>query len=103
MGMVTIRWESPFSRPIFFIENGYIGSFQYVSIIVLIIFPINIFPSQPVLVAVAGTVLFIGLTQFAEGTWLGVELDEAKGKNNGTVLREIGGLNHPKWPFHLIW
>eukprot|EP00435_Cladocopium_sp_Y103_P019926 s344_g4.t2 len=32
-----------------------------------------------------GTVLFIGSTHFAEGTWLGVELDEAKGKNNGTV------------------
>lgn len=31
------------------------------------------------------TIRFIGKTQFAEGEWIGVELDEEKGKNNGSV------------------
>ncbi|KAI6216325.1 Dynactin subunit 1 [Aphelenchoides fujianensis] len=32
-----------------------------------------------------GIVRFIGPTEFADGRWVGIELDEKKGKNNGTV------------------
>lgn len=32
-----------------------------------------------------GNVAYIGTTAFAPGKWIGVILDEPKGKNNGTV------------------
>jgi dynactin 1 len=34
---------------------------------------------------VQGLIAFVGPTNFAPDTWIGVKLDEPKGKNNGTV------------------
>ena len=32
-----------------------------------------------------GQVAYVGVTEFAPGKWIGVILDQPKGKNNGTV------------------
>ena len=36
----------------------------------------------------AGLIKYIGATKFAPGNWVGVELDEAQGKNDGSVAGE---------------
>lgn len=34
---------------------------------------------------VKGVIAYIGVTSFAPGSWIGLVLDEAKGKNNGSI------------------
>lgn len=46
---------------------------------------------------VQGVVAFIGKTQFAAGEWIGVILDEPKGKNNGSLR----GVEYFKVLLHL--
>ena len=33
----------------------------------------------------SGVIAYVGLTEFAPGNWIGIELDTSQGKNNGTV------------------
>ena len=33
----------------------------------------------------AGAIAYVGSTEFASGTWVGVELDTPQGKHDGTV------------------
>ena len=37
-----------------------------------------------------GIIRYYGPTQFREGQWVGIELDEPSGKNDGTVEGYIG-------------
>ena len=36
-----------------------------------------------------GVVKFVGTTEFAPGKWIGIQLSEPKGKNNGSVHGKV--------------
>ena len=54
---------------------------------------------------VYGLVAYIGSTEFAPGDWVGIILDEAKGKNNGSVQGKFYfecAEKHGKYNFIII-
>jgi len=59
---------------------------------------------------VKGTVAYFGYPTFATGKWVGVVLDEPKGKNNGTirghayftVIRHINSLGNNFFTIRLL-
>jgi len=42
-----------------------------------------------------GKIVFVGETEFAKGIWVGIILDEQKGKNNGTIKGRVGKMAYP--------
>ena len=59
--------------------------------------------------AVAGTICYVGYTHFAEGLWIGVELESPKGRNDGSIdghryfsCEPKCGLFAPPWKVTVI-
>ena len=54
--------------------------------------------------AKTGTLRYLGPTEFAKGVWVGVELDEAQGKNDGSVSgKRYGALRDGGWEGKWVW